>query len=349
MRVKFFTIVFIRESKSFIRIIKKVVINMFNEAGVIYRARFKKYVVKFIYYFNAFTYYAITQILLLPLFLFIISIYYIKSDLSTILVGWLLIQAFSYLLLTGFIYLLNRNGYANNLPSLSRFWKRSFMIFWLLEASLFACFTFLTLNEGQDLWVAKDSLNFFKTQHFEFPPFLFRLGILCFTIIVLYSLLISIESNFITNKPNKLVSFVICLSGLSELYFTSILAHCLYLSSYELSSSKSKFVLESRRLRVFNQFLIICSLAKFWHFVLVVFSWFTVMPSLSPKKNNQYGIVSLVLQNLIAIYFLTILTAAPYVKYVYRNNLEHVSNIWAFLKQNQGFGFLIDLLKHFYL
>lgn len=307
-----------------------------------------RYVYKHWFYISTFNHFVFYQFIAITISLMFMPAIVQTSDINSILIAWFLFQILIYLLITGFVYLLNRNTYGHNLASLSRFWKRTFMVFWLLEAFLFACFSFLLLNEGQDLWVAKDSLKFFKTHHFSVPQFIFRLSILCLSIVALYYLLISIESHILITKPNKIVSFILILSCLSEVYFTGVVSHYLYVVFYETPSIKSKLSSEFRRLRIFNQFLLICSLAKFWHFVFVLFSWFITIPSLTPRKNNQYGVILLSLQNLVAIYFLTVLMALPYIKYLHHNNLEFACNLWSFSKFNQSFKFIIDTAIQLY-
>lgn len=341
------TVFFVSSKSLFIYSIKLTIL-LSTYVYVFYKFIMNRYIYKHWFYISTFNHFVFYQFIAISVSLMFIPVITQTSDINSILIGWFLFQILIYLLITGFIYLLNRNTYGHNLASLSRFWKRTFMVFWLLEAFLFACFSFLLLNEGQDLWVAKDSLKFFKTHHFSVPQFIFRLSILCLSIVTLYYLLISIESHILITKPNKIVSFILILSCLSEVYFTGIVSHYLYVVFYETPSIKSKLSSEFRRLRIFNQFLLICSLAKFWHFVFVLFSWFITIPNLTPRKNNQYGVILLSLQNLVAIYFLTVLMALPYIKYLHHNNLEFACNLWSFSKFNQNFNFIIDTAIQLY-
>lgn len=92
-----------------------------NNITLIYNSKIKRRLPTFFYYLSILRDFILVQLFTLIFFLIIFSMYCIKSDINTIICSLLIVKVFFYLLLVGFIYLLNRNNYLNNLSTLSRF------------------------------------------------------------------------------------------------------------------------------------------------------------------------------------------------------------------------------------
>jgi len=55
---------------------------------------------------------------------------------------------------------------------------------------------------------------------------------------------------------------------------------------------------------------------------MVAGSWFVLAPSLSPDRYGQIGTLTFCIQNIVAIYALTLLMLVPYLKYFAHHNLQ---------------------------
>ena len=70
-------------------------------------------------------------------------------------------------------------------------------------------------------------------------------------------------------------------------------------------------------------------------------AWLVIIPMLEPFKQSQLGAAAFSVQNLVAIYGLTLLGMAPYVKYVYHNRLEWGAGIGSI----SSFGELFEIVR----
>ena len=133
----------------------------------------------------------------------------------------------------------------------------------MLEGFLFLCFTYLYLNNSQELWCGKDTLGAFKAQQFMLRPWLVRLTLVYIALLTTWycSTLLEVDS-YNTIKVSYL-ELTLAVAGAFELW--AMYGSIQVLSSGVLTTltDNSKLALEIRRARVSHHYLLICGLAKF--------------------------------------------------------------------------------------
>lgn len=117
--------------------------------------------------------------LLYPLILSL-GVVYLKLSLDLLPVAkvffaWVSLFFFVYLVISGFVFFLKRYSFGRFTTAVSRFWKRSFSLFWLIEAYTFGCFVYLTLNSSSEVLYFYDYAALQKTHLFSFRFFFFKL------------------------------------------------------------------------------------------------------------------------------------------------------------------------------
>ena len=198
--------------------------------------------------------------------------------LAKIFFTWLSFFFFIYLLLSGFVFFLKRYNFSKFTTVISRFWKRSFNLFWLLEGFIFVCFIYLTLNSSSEITYFYDYQSLFKTHLFSFRIFFFKLLLITAIISLAFFLLGSFE--FL--KPSAVSFYVLAISALL-LYITwteftqffHFISFCDYFTwTYNLDNYEWSLESESRKTRIINNYVLVCVVAKFWHLIIIVLIWF---------------------------------------------------------------------------
>jgi len=152
----------------------------------------------------------------LPLILTVSFVYYslfIKSlPLNKILFVWLSLFMVFYWIMSGFVFFFKKYQYGKFTSSIQRFWKRTLILFWLIEGSLLTVFIFLTFNSSVYLYNVVDQSQIFKTHLFSWR--LFLLKIIPTTILILLTYLFLLNNKW--QPINKNLLFIM---GITVLLF----------------------------------------------------------------------------------------------------------------------------------
>ena len=104
---------------------------------------------------------------ILPITIALLFIYYsffIKSlPFSKVFFGYLLLANMFYLFISGFVFFFKKYQYRLYTSAIQRFWRRSLMVFWIIEGSLFSVFVYLIFNSSQEPIHMYDNLQIYKT------------------------------------------------------------------------------------------------------------------------------------------------------------------------------------------
>ena len=251
--------------------------------------------------------------------------------LAKIFFTWCSVFFFLYLLLSGFVFFLKRYNFSKFTTIISRFWKRSFNIFWLLEGFVFACFIYLTFNSSSEVLYFYDYQALFKTHLFSFRIFFFKLLLITAIITFTYFLLGSFE--FL--KP-AVVSFYILLISVMLLYttwteftqFFHFINFCDYFT-WNYNADSYEWVLENefRKTRIVNNYVLVCVVAKFWHLIIIVLIWFFSANRILENSDSRKYLLGANLQNFIILYLLNWIAMYPWFKYIIRKYLS-ISYLW---------------------
>lgn len=251
--------------------------------------------------------------------------------LAKIFFTWLSFFFFLYLLLSGFVFFLKRYNFSKFTTIISRFWKRSFNLFWLLEGFIFVCFIYLTLNSSSEVLYFYDYQALFKTHLFSFRIFFFKLLLITAIISLTYFLLGSFE--FL--KPSTVSFYILVISGML-LYTTWVeftqffhfINFCDYFT-WGYNADSYEWVLENefRKTRIVNNYVLVCVVAKFWHLIIIVLIWFFSANRILENSDSREYLLGANLQNFIILYLLNWIAMYPWFKYLLRKYLN-ISYLW---------------------
>jgi hypothetical protein len=108
---------------------------------------------------------------LLPLlicFCFIYYSFFLKSlPFSKIFAGYIILGNMFYLLISGFVFFYKKYQYRLYTSAIQRFWRRTLIIFWAIEGSLFICFVYLIFNASQEPLHVYDNIQIYKTHFYS--------------------------------------------------------------------------------------------------------------------------------------------------------------------------------------
>lgn len=125
-----------------------------------------------------------------------------------------------------------------------------------------------------------------------------------------------------------------------------------YIGSYKWLLSLEVYELnletELARSRIIYAFVLLASILKFWHFILIAVVWFFFLGRFFEDPENREVLLTSVFQSFLILYGLNFLMLAPYFKYLAR---KYMSNpyYWFFEAPNYESLFIAwDFVKVFY-
>ncbi len=279
---------------------------------------------------------------IIPLFLSIFFFYYsffLRSlPFSKIFFGYILILNMVYLLLSGFVFFIKKYQYRLYTSAIQRFWRRSLMVFWIIEGGLFACFFYLILNANQEPVYVYDNIQVYKTHFYSWRYFLLKIISSTLLIVFTYLLLLSVKWNTFSKLNNIVLFITVLLLYITWLEFYQFF-HLMnsYGTSnwfYDFSEHIWNLELEFRRTRIVNHYVTIGLVAKFWHIIFAVVFWvFFILRALESSR-IRYPLLSANIQNFVIIYVMSWLYMYPWFKYVFRKSLD-MPYFWFFVNNRK--------------
>jgi hypothetical protein len=272
------------------------------------------------------------SLILAFLFIYVLSLYHITPFLKLIF-GWLALFFFIYLLVSGFVYFVKKLTFSKYTDALQRFWKRTFSLFWLIEGGLFVVFIYFTLNASSEVFYGYDSQSFVKLHLGSLRLFFFKLCLINVILVLTNYLLVVCQTN---NEDTifslyLLISIIIAYVTWLEFYQFYIYLQSAGYYSWFFSLDSYEFSLdpEIKRSRITNNFVLICAIAKFWHFFFIVFVWFFYLTRYLESQTARVTLISTSIQNFLILYILNLISLYPYIKFLSRRYLS-VTYKWFF-------------------
>lgn len=258
------------------------------------------------------TFYYLTYIRLLPF--------------SKIIFEWILIIMFVYWLLSGFVFFIKKYQYSKFTTVIQRFWKRTYILFWLLESGVFLVFFFITWNSSEEPVYMYDQIKLFKTHLFSWRLFLLKLIPVVTLIILSYYLLLSLKWTTFTKQVPVLVAITLVLIYVFWLEFYQFFHIINFYGNLVWSFDTDEFLwnldIDFKRTRIVNNTLTICLLAKFWHLVFIFIFWVFFMLRINEIGRVRYALLAANLQNFIILYIMSWLYMYPWIKFLARKHGE---------------------------
>ena len=278
----------------------------------------------------------------LPLTILLIFSYYtffLKSlPFTKILFSYFLYINMFYLLLSGFVFFIKKYQYRLYTTSVQRFWRRSLMVFWLIEVSLFVVFIYLTVNSSQEPIYVYDNAQLYKTHFYSWRFFICKIATSTALIICTFLLLLTVKWNTFSKANNIIFIITILLLYIFWLEFYQFMyVLCCYGNTdwvYDIYEHVWNLETEFRRTRIVNHYVTICLIAKFWHIVFAVIFWvFFILRNIESGRIRYIMLVSN-LQNFIFIYIMSWIYMYPWFKFVFRKILDF-QYYWFFLNNRK--------------
>lgn len=279
---------------------------------------------------------------LLPLLFFILFLYYsffLKSlPFSKIFAGYILLGNMFYLLMSGFVFFIKKYQYRLYTSAIQRFWRRTLIIFWAIEGTLFTVFVYLIFNASQEPIYVYDNIQIYKTHFYSWRFFLVKIILSSLLIIFTYIFLLSVKWNTFTKTNNLALVITLLLLYIAWLEFYQLfhLMNCYGTANwvYDFSEHLWNLELEFKRTRIVNHYVTIGLVAKFWHIVFAVIFWiFFILRGLESSR-FRYPLLAANLQNFLIIYFMSWLYMYPWFKYVARKALD-MPFFWFFVNNRK--------------
>ena len=277
---------------------------------------------------------------LISFFYFFCSLFYLQLDFTKQIGLWFIILIFFYLLMSTFNNLMNKYKYGKFTSAIQRFWKRTGMIFWLIEGFLFLLFFYYFLNSSQEPLYMFDYSNL--NQEFLIGLKTSYKSMILLSIAIYFSFILILNNNYLTYYQN-----IILLSLISLIIF-----YTLYIESYQFVYIILKFAekewifdeidnlwileFEQNIFRVKQQYFILCLIAKYWHFIFIFISWFFFIVKCFETNKINYTLMGYNIQNLIILYILNLLCLIQWFKYLTKKFLE-ITYYWFHTQYDEKF------------
>ena len=294
------------------------------------------------------------KFLLIPLLIsvcyFFISLFYIQIDFTKQISLWYILLVSYYLLISGFNSFLSKYRYGKFTSAIQRFWKRTGMIFWLLEGFLFLLFFYYFLNSSQEPLYMFDFSNL--NQEFLIQLKVSYKNLILLSVAIYLGFILILNLNF----------FIFYQSILLLMFVSAIIFYSLYIESYQFvyiinifcdkdwifDDIKHTWVLEveDNNLRVKQQYFILCLIAKYWHFIFIFISWFFFLVKSIEIGNISITLLGYNVQNLIILYVLNLLCLVQWVKIIFKKFFD-LTYYWFYIQYDEKF--IISFINEFIL
>lgn len=292
---------------------------------------------------------------ILGLILFILSFYFLvhirNLQMNKILFEYFLILMFVYWLLSGFVFFIKKYQYSKFTSVIQRFWKRSYILFWIIESNVFLIFAFLTLNASEEPVYMYDQIKVFKTHLFSWRWFFVKLIPVLFIMVLGYYLLLSLKWLNFSKISIIFLIITLVMIYLIWLEFYQFFHIITFYGNMVWSFDPDEYIwnldLEARRTRLVNNYIAICLMAKFWHLVFIFIFWIFFVLRINEISRARYTLLAANLQNFIILYIMSWIFMLPWLKYSFRKLYDNTL-FWYFLNaRDLGIRIFFNDLKLF--
>lgn len=253
---------------------------------------------------------------------FLYTIFFFKIQFLKQLSVWFVIGMLYFWLMSGFNFFLKRYQYGKFTSQIQRFWKRTNTYFWLIEGFLILLFFYYYLNSSQEPLYMYDysAIN----QEFLVSLHVAGLNIILLSLVIyfMYFTMLRINSNSWTqlNLYIIIISSFIFFSFFIETYqfyyVISVFNERLWVFNEE--ENLWSIDVDNPILRTKHQYLLVCLIAKYWHFLFIFLSWVFFLIKSFERRKVTYVLFGANLQNMIILYTLNFACYLQWFKWIYR-------------------------------
>lgn len=307
---------------------------------------FRKPVDTSLIFFKGYTwisaYYTAVRTLILPLVIAVVCaallVNFYTINCIRQLAIWAVIGLLFFWLISGFNFFLKRYRFGKFSSAIQRFWKRTNVYFWLIEGFLFSLFFYYYLNSSQEPLYMYDEANLNQLLTFSLTTTFYSYTVLVFLIFYSFYILLNL-ANLNTRQLTMhlgLITVVLLYIFLLENYQFYYVITSFYENFWVFDNAQNTWVLEveTPRVRVKQQYLILALIAKYWHFLFIFLSWLFFFVKSFEQKRVSYTLFAVNVQNLLVLFVLNILFASQTLKWLFRRFLDS-TYYWFFTDTNQ--------------
>lgn len=260
-----------------------------------------------------------------------LSVFFYLSNIRNIsfnkvIFEWFLIIMFLYWLLSGFVFFIKKYQFSKYTSVIQRFWRRTFILFWLIESGVFITFFYLTLNASEEPVFMYDQMKLNRSHLFSWKLFFLKIFPNIYLIFLSYYLLISLnytnfkKQNIFLIAITLLLLYFVWLEFYQFFHIINFYANLIWLFDYD------EFVwnleVEFRRTRMSNNYVSLCLIAKFWHLIFIFVFWVFFILRVNELSRVRYPFYSANCQNFIILYIMSWLFMYPWLKFFFRGVLD---------------------------
>lgn len=302
------------------------------------------------YFFKAVRYW------ILPIILALVIIYYFivlrLLPFNKLVFELFVLIMFFYWLMSGFTFFIKKYLYSKYTTAIQRFWRRSFMLFWLIESLVFIVFLYLTLNANQEPVYMYDYIQVYKTHLFSWRFFLIKIIPNALILFIGYFLLLNLKWSIFSKNRALVVLITLLIVYIFWLEFYQVF-HLLQFYgnlvwTYDLDEHFWVLENEMRRTRICNHYVMICFLAKFFHVIFILIFWIFFVLRINELSRIRYPLLSANLQNFLFLYIMSWIYMYPWLKFYLRRYMDY-SYYWFFIQTHKiGLKIFFNDLKLYY-
>ena len=274
----------------------------------------------------------------LSLVLALSSLYFLSLvrvlPVNTVLFQWFALGFFSYLLISGFVFFVKKYRFTRFTSAVQRFWRRSYILFWLIESCLLVVFLYLTFNATSESPYMLDQIAPFKSHLWSWKLFFPKLFLNTILVISGYLLLLNIKWNIFRKNIPFILFITVLLTYMlwSEFYqifhISNFYANLFW--NYDIDEKVWSLESDLRRTRILNHYIMILYILKFWHIVFIYLFWIFFVLRANELDRTRYPIYSANYQNFIILYIMSWLFMYPWLKFILKKLLT-VPYFWFYV------------------
>jgi hypothetical protein len=253
---------------------------------------------------------------------------------------WVGASMLLYWLLSGFVFFVKKYQYSRYTSVIQRFWRRTYILFWLIEGGLLLVFFYLMVNASQESFYMFDQGYFLKTHLFSWKLFLFKCILVVSLITYSYLLLLNLKwSTFNKNVVNLTLLTVLLLyltwAEFYQIYWVSnFYANFSWL--YDMEEAAWSLEFDGRRTRILNHYIMVLFLLKFWHIIFIFGCWVFFLLRSNELETITYPLYAFNVQNFIILFIMMWLFMYPWFRHTY-HWIAEIPYYWFYVDIHQSF------------
>ncbi len=252
---------------------------------------------------------------------------YVKAlPFNKVIFLWTAVFMIFYWLISGFVFFVKKYQYGKYTSSIQRFWKRSYILFWLLETCLLLVFVYLTFTASQESFYMFDQIQVYKTHLFSWRLFLSKNIPVIILISLGYFLILTVKWNTFSKHSvwlliiTFLLTYVIWIEFYQFYHIVNFYGNLNWV--YDFDDKLWNLELEARRTRIVNNYVMLLLILRFWHLMFVYIFWLFFVLRGCEIKRLRYPLLAANFQNLIILYIMNWITMYPWFKLTVRKYLN---------------------------